>query len=128
MSEETAPAKAEFGSIWTYVSGFILSLSLTLSAYFLVRHHLSTHHLYPSDKFMLAALAVLAITQLIVQLVFFLHIDKERKPRWNLAVLLFAALIVFIIVGGSLWIMYHLNYNMSPQQMNQYMTQQDGGL
>ena len=77
---------------------------------------------------MVAALAVLAITQLLVQLVFFLHIDKERKPRWNLAVLLFAALIVFIIVGGSLWIMYHLNYNMSPQQMNQYMLQQDGGI
>lgn len=117
-----------FGSVLTYSTGFVLSLALTLMAYAAVRHHVSTHHLFPTDDTMLFILSTLAISQLVVQLVFFLHLDKESKPRWNLMVLIFAAIIVFIIVGGSLWIMYHLNYNMTPQQMNNYLQQQDGGI
>jgi heme/copper-type cytochrome/quinol oxidase subunit 4 len=46
-----------------------------------------------------------------VQLIFFVHLDQERKPRWNLMVLLFAVLVVVIICFGSLWIMKNLNYH-----------------
>lgn len=117
-----------FGSRASYIKGFVLSLALTLLAYLLVHTHLAHHHQFPPDAFMGIALPVLAVIQLIVQLVFFLHVHKESKPRWNLVVMLFAALVVLIIVIGSLWIMYHLNYNMTPQQQNYYLLQQDGGL
>ena len=128
MSRPEIDKKANWGNEYTYISGFVLSLGLTIMAYLLVRRHIDSHHLYPSDNFMLGALGALAGVQLIVQLVFFLHLDKEARPRWNLAVLLGALVVVGIIVIGSLWIMYHLNYNMSPQQMNNYLLNQNGGI
>lgn len=119
---------ASYGSVFTYTSGFVLSLALTLCAFWLVRLHVSHHHISPTDKFMVIALASLALTQLLAQLIFFLHLDRESKPRWNLVVLGFAVIIVVIIVAGSLWIMYHLNYNMTPQQQSNYLLHQDGGV
>jgi cytochrome o ubiquinol oxidase operon protein cyoD len=57
--------------------------------------------------------------------VFFLHLGRESKPRWNLNALLFAVLVVVIIVFGSLWIMHNLNYHMqNPQQINKYLRSQ----
>jgi heme/copper-type cytochrome/quinol oxidase subunit 4 len=88
---------------------------------------------------MLVALAVLALTQLFVQLTFFLHLDRESKPWWNNIVLAFAVTCVFIIVGGSIWIMSNLNYHHGPQdvthtghvlqnpsQTNRYIIQDEG--
>jgi cytochrome o ubiquinol oxidase subunit IV len=127
------------GSYLTYIVGFLLSLALTLTAFALVKHHLDTHHLSPSDKYMLAALATLAITQLFVQLTFFLHLDRESKPWWNNTALAFAAVVVVILVGGSIWIMANLNYHhgphnvthtghtlTTPQQTTHYIIQDEG--
>jgi cytochrome o ubiquinol oxidase operon protein cyoD len=88
--------------------GFILSVLLTLSAYFVV-----VQHLVP-DAFILIVIIILAFMQFIVQLVFFLHLDKETGARWNLIIFLSTVSVVLIVVVGSLWIMYHLNYNMDP--------------
>lgn len=120
--------ESSWGTPWKYAMGFFWSLALTVTGFWLVKYHLANHHLYPSDGFMVGALLVLAVIQLMVQLVFFLHLDKGSMRRWNIVVLLFAVLIVLIIVLGSIWIMYHLNYNMSPQQMNKYLLQQNGGV
>lgn len=89
-----------------YTLGFILSLVLTFGAYFLVEGKiLSGDHLY-------IALGILSIVQVFVQLIFFLHMMDEQKPRYNLAVFLFMALVIVIIVAGTLWIMANLNYRM----------------
>ena len=58
---------------------------------------------------LVGALAALAVAQLMVQLVFFLHLGTESKPRWNLTVVLFALMVVVILVFGSLWIMKNIN-------------------
>lgn len=122
---QTAPA-----STASYVIGFVLSLALTLTAYLLVRTHINHHHLYPSDTFMVIMLPVLAVAQLFTQLVFFLHLGKGSKPRWNPLVLSFALIVVLILVIGSLWIMHNLNYRMMPSgdQVNQYLKNQNGGI
>jgi cytochrome o ubiquinol oxidase subunit IV len=116
------------GSRWTYITGFFLSLVLTLTAFWLVHKHLASHHEFPSDSFMIIAILGLAVVQLLVQLIFFLHLDSESKPRWNLQVLMFMMMVLLIIVIGSLWIMSNLNYRMmgSPSQVNQYIQSQDG--
>lgn len=58
---------------------------------------------------------ILGFLQILIQMVCFYHIGAESKPRWNLLMLLFMALVVFLIIGGSLWIMYNLNsYTMIP--------------
>ncbi len=96
--------EAASGSVRTYTAGFVLSLILTVGAYAAVRDHVA------SGWALIFVLAGLAVTQLLVQLVFFLHLGRESKPRWNLTVLLFAVMVVGIVVFGSLWIMRNLNY------------------
>ena len=58
----------------------------------------------------LVIIAVFAIMQIFVHLTFFLHIDYKTTPRENLVALAFALVLIFIMVGGSLWIMFDL-YN-----------------
>jgi len=105
----------------SYTAGFLLSLVTTVAAYVVV-----TERAY-SKQGIIAAVAVLAITQFIVQMLFFMHLGQEKGPRWKLLVLLFMTGVVVIIVVGSLWIMGHLDYNMmSEKQMQHYMDSQDG--
>jgi cytochrome o ubiquinol oxidase operon protein cyoD len=109
----------------TYITGFLLSLLLTLTAYFLVARHVSSHHAAVSHFALIFMVVALAIIQLLVQLTFFLHLDTESSPRWNLKTLLFAALVVIILVFGSLWIMNNLNYHHPTQnQINDYLKSQ----
>jgi cytochrome o ubiquinol oxidase operon protein cyoD len=117
-------SKSTGAKITSYVFGYLLSLELTAGAYFTVKYALRTHSSVNYDK-ALAYISILAVAQLIVQLVFFLHLGRESKPRWNLNALLFAVLVVVIIVFGSLWIMHNLNYHMqNPQQINKYLRSQ----
>jgi len=113
----------------TYITGFALSVLLTLIAFGLVNTHVAHHHEFPSDNFMVAALLLLAVVQLFVQMVFFLHIRRGDKPRWNIWAFAFAVTTVAIVVIGSMWIMSNLNYRMTPTQINNYMkSQNDSGL
>lgn len=107
--------------ITSYVYGFCLSIVLTVIAYVLVAQHIW------SGMVLIAALFVLAFIQLTVQLLFFLHLGTEQKPRWNLVFFIATLGIIFIIVVGSLWIINHLNYNMTPAAMEQYIRSQEGG-
>jgi cytochrome o ubiquinol oxidase operon protein cyoD len=61
-----------------------------------------------------AALAALAIAQMGVHLVFFLHITTGPDNTNNVLALAFGVLIVFLVIVGSIWIMAHLNHNMMP--------------
>lgn len=98
-----------------YVTGFILSLLLTVTAYICVINRVL------SGKVLLMAVISFALAQFLVQLVFFLHLGNESKPRLNLLVFGFMLLVVSIIVFGSLWIMQNLDYNMMPHQMDEQM-------
>ncbi len=112
----------EHGTYASYISGFILSLFLTMAAYLTAVQHLL------SGNTLIAVIIGLALIQFFVQLFFFLHLGRETKPRWKLLVLGFMVLIVLILVLGSLWIMANLNYRMTPNQMEQYMLNQNGGI
>ena len=104
----------EQGNILTYSTGFVLSVLLTVSAYLTVARHLFAGWQLTS------ALVTLAILQLMVQLVFFLHLGRETKPRWKLLVFWGMLGVLCILVFGSLWIMNNLNYHMmTPQQIQQ---------
>ncbi len=62
------------------------------------------------------ALFVLAIGQMGVHLVFFLHITTGPDNVNNVMALAFGVLIVFLVIGGSIWIIGHMNQNMLPMQ------------
>lgn len=104
----------------SYIVGFSSAVVLTLMSYLSVVMH------WFSGVQLVAVIMGLATVQLVVQLVFFLHLGREKKPRWNLTVFIFMLIILVIIVGGSLWIMQNLNYHttMSPYETNQYMLKQ----
>ncbi|WEK46431.1 MAG: cytochrome o ubiquinol oxidase subunit IV [Candidatus Andeanibacterium colombiense] len=61
-----------------------------------------------------AAIFALAFAQIVVHVVFFLHLDTRSEGGWTLLAFLFTVVIVAITIGGSVWVMYHLNANMMP--------------
>lgn len=107
----------------SYMIGFGLSLVLTLVAFWLVMQHVETGRF--NKETVVAGLAVTAIAQLIVQLVFFFHLGREPKPRLNTVSFLFMLMVVGIIGFGSLWIMYNLNYNMMPEEVETYIQEEE---
>lgn len=121
------PVKPSHGTYRSYISGFLFSLALTLAAYALVNRHVQTDHQDLSHAFIISSVVVLALVQFTVQLVYFLHLGRESKPRWNLMAFLFMLLVVIIVVFGSLWIMNNLDYHMrSPTETDSYIHQLEG--
>lgn len=111
---------------FAHVSGFVLSLALTLCSYALAMHGMLTAR----DVLGLGALAVL---QFFVQVFLFLHLGKDRSVRDRFIVFWFAVVVVGIILSGSMWIMLNLAPRMNAsgmtmQQMMQYMQDQNGGI
>jgi cytochrome o ubiquinol oxidase operon protein cyoD len=99
-----------------YLVGFALATMLSILSFYIAR---STLVWAPSIPI---ALSVLALAQMGVHLVFFLHITSGADNVNNLLALAFGLLIVMLLVFGSLWIMTHLNHNMLP--MDQIMRMQ----
>ncbi len=111
----------QHGTLRTYVSGFAFSIILTLSAYIMVVNRKFSRNI------IIGSIVGLALIQFLIQLVFFLHLGKETKPRWKLFVFIFMILIVCILVFGSIWIMNNLSYRMTPEQIKTYIHNQGGG-
>lgn len=93
-----------------YLIGFVLAAGLTVVSFYIAR---STLVWAPSIPI---ALSVLAIAQMGVHLVFFLHMTSGPDNVNNLLALAFGLLIVLLLVFGSLWIMSHMNHNMMPME------------
>ena len=94
-----------------YLIGLGLAVFLTGVSFFIAGTSLVWHPSIP------IALVVLAIAQIGVHLVFFLHITTGPDNVNNVLALAFGVLIVFLLIVGSLWIMYNLNQNMGPMPM-----------
>jgi len=93
-------------TLCAYLWGFSLCVLLTLLSFALVQWQLL------AGITLYLALAGLALTQLLVQVICFLGLNVSKEGQWNLLPFLFTLLIIIILAGGSLWIMYNLNYNM----------------
>ena len=110
-----------------YTLGLGLSLVLTMAAYLLVDRHVHSHHLIYSDSWLIAVIIALALGQFIAQMIFFMHLGAEPKPKWNVAVFGFMATVVLILVIGSLWIMNSLNYHVDSPTMTDKSIIKDEG-
>ncbi len=97
---------AGHGTLKSYIIGFILSIALTVIPYMIV-----VHHMLVEDAIIIAIIG-LGVIQLLVQLIFFLHLGLAPDQRSNLLTFCFTTLVLVILVVGSLWIMYNMNYNM----------------
>lgn len=92
-----------------YLVGFGLSALLTFVPFWLVMSGVLA-----SVQATAIAIILLAFAQIVVHTIFFLHVNAKAESGWTLMTLAFTAVIVTIVISGSLWIMYHLNSNMMP--------------
>ena len=91
------------GSVKSYAIGFILSVILTLIPFGLV--------MYPTLPKSITLMIVLAfaVIQVLVHLVYFLHLDRSKEQRENVIAFVFAGLVIVLLVGLSLWIMFSIH-------------------
>lgn len=106
-----APSHAH-GDMKSYAIGFALSLALTAGSFAAVMADIVPH------PWRLALLVALCVTQLLVQLVYFLHLGTAKSSRANTAIFLCTGLLIAIVVAGSLWVMHNANVNMMPGTMS----------
>jgi cytochrome o ubiquinol oxidase operon protein cyoD len=92
-----------------YIIGFILSVVLTAVPFWLVMTGVLA-----DVQATAIAIVVLAVIQIAVHTVCFLHVNTRSEGGWTLMAYAFTAVVVLIVIAGSLWIMYHLNTNMMP--------------
>ena len=100
---------APHGSLRGYVTGFLLSVVLTAIPFWLVMNDVL-------GNATLTAIVIMAFAavQIVVHMVYFLHMNGRSEGGWNMMGLIFTIVIVVIVLSGSLWVMYHLNTNMMP--------------
>ena len=102
------------GTLKGYVIGFALSVILTAIPFALVMGG------FLPPAVTAIAIILFAVAQIIVHMIFFLHMSMKSEGGWSVMALIFTLILVVIALSGSLWVMYHLNTNMMPvHDMNQ---------
>ncbi len=100
------------GSRKSYLTGFGLSVLLTAIPFWLVMSGILGSTLATGLTIM-----ALAGLQIIIHMVFFLHMDTKAEGGWSFMALIFTLVLVAIALSGSLWVMYHLTTNMMPMSV-----------
>ncbi|MBO9650579.1 MAG: cytochrome o ubiquinol oxidase subunit IV [Variovorax sp.] len=92
-----------------YVTGFVLSVILTAIPFWMVMGNVF-------EKPSTTAIVILAFAavQIVVHMVYFLHMDSKSQHGWTMLAFIFTVVVVVITLTGSLWVMYHMNNNMMP--------------
>ena len=92
-----------------YVVGFLLSVLLTAIPFWLVMAKV-----LPSPRLTAFVILAFAAVQMVVHMVYFLHMNARSEGGWSLLALLFTVALVVILLAGSIWVMLHMNANMMP--------------
>ena len=96
------------GTMKDYVTGFLLSVVLTAVPFWLVMAR-------PLDATATALIIVaFAVIQVVVHMVYFLHMTPKAEGGWTMTALIFTVIVVVIMLAGTLWVMHNLNVNMMP--------------
>lgn len=107
------------GSFRGYVTGFVLAAILTAIPFWLVMGDV-----IGNARITGLVVMAFAVVQVVVHMIFFLHMNTRSEGGWTVLALIFTATVVIITLVGSLWVMHHLNANMMPmsaEDMKQHM-------
>lgn len=107
-------------TIRAYITGFILSLVFTFIPYYLVVNEVMT------GTALLLTILGFGVLQMLVQLIFFLHIGRGPNASWNLYFLIGTAVTILVVVGGSIVITQNLHYNMAPADQVKKLVNEEG--
>ncbi|MBI2733391.1 MAG: cytochrome o ubiquinol oxidase subunit IV [Aquabacterium sp.] len=92
-----------------YLIGFLLSVVLTAIPFWLVMGKV-----LPSPRVTAFVILGFAAVQMVVHMVYFLHLNAKVEGGWSLLAMVFTVALVVIMLSGSIWVLYHLNTNMMP--------------
>lgn len=97
-----------------YITGFVLAVVLTVIPFGLIMGNVI-------ERSGVAALVilVLAAVQIVVHMVYFLHMNTRSESGWTVLALIFTIVLVVITLSGSIWVMYHLDTNMMPPSIHE---------
>jgi cytochrome o ubiquinol oxidase operon protein cyoD len=105
------------GSFKSYVTGFVLSVILTAIPFWLVMGNVLNDTLRTSIVIM-----ALAAVQIVVHMVYFLHMNTKSEGGWTFIALVFTLTLVVVTLVGSIWVMYHMDQNMMPMTPHEALT------
>ena len=100
---------AGHGTFRSYMTGFILSVILTAIPFYLVMAGV-----FESKALTAVLVMLIAAVQIVVHMIYFLHMNPKSEGGWTMMALIFTLVLVAIALAGSLWVMHHLNANMMP--------------
>ncbi|MEY2169624.1 MULTISPECIES: cytochrome o ubiquinol oxidase subunit IV [unclassified Rhodanobacter] len=115
MSHPSSPGHADDtlhvhqGSLRGYLTGFVLAAILTIIPFWLVMGHV-----FDNRWLTITLVLLLAVVQIFVHIVYFLHLDTHSEGGWNMMAFIFTIVLVVIVLGASIWVMYNENANMMP--------------
>jgi cytochrome o ubiquinol oxidase operon protein cyoD len=112
--DQTEAGESIGSGVRGYLLGLALAIGLTLASFWVARTHIIYGPAVP------VALVALAVAQMGIHLVFFLHITTAPDNTNNVLALALGVLIVFVLVFGTVWVMAHMNHNMMPK-MDEWM-------
>jgi len=101
--------EAGHGTLKSYLTGFVLSVVLTAIPFWLVMGHV-----FASGALTAGLILAFAAAQIVVHMIYFLHMDTRSEGGWTIMALIFTLILLVIALTGSIWVMYHLNANMMP--------------
>ncbi len=106
----------DHGSYKSYITGFVLSVILTAIPFAIVMTGG-----FESRAVTAVIVIAFAVAQILVHMVYFLHMNSRSDEGWTMMSMIFTVVVVVIMLAGSLWVMYHLNTNMMPQMDHSQM-------
>lgn len=102
------------GSFKSYMTGFVLAVILTVIPFGLVMGGG-----FDSRALTIAVVLLCAVAQVLVHMIYFLHMTSSAEEGWTLLSTVFTVVVVVIVLAGSLWVMFHMNTNMMPQMSHE---------
>lgn len=97
------------GTLKDYAIGFVLAVILTAIPFWLVMGKV-----FEKSSTTAAVILLLAGVQVIVHMVYFLHMNGKNEGGWSMLATMFTLVLLVIVMSGSIWVMYHMNLNMMP--------------
>ncbi|MEW5835407.1 MAG: cytochrome o ubiquinol oxidase subunit IV [Pseudomonadota bacterium] len=97
-----------------YAVGFVLAVVLTVIPFWIVMTRA-----IESSGWTITVILAFAAVQIVVHMIYFLHMTPKSEGGWSMMALVFTVVLVVITLSGSLWIMYHLDANMMPPTAEQ---------
>ena len=104
------------GSVRDYTVGFVLSVILTAIPFYLVMNNV-----IQSPAMTGLVIMSFAVIQIIVHMVYFLHMNSKSEGGWNMLSMMFTMILLVITLSGSIWVMYHLNGNLMPAMSHEVL-------